>query len=406
MFINVLGSWIRGLLSIVLLVAGAILIKEWVNELPRDIRVRDASGHVGMRPLDTFGERLSVWRTTPDRSIVPLAAGTALLLFGMAGRFVSPWAWRRGGPSPAPVRPLSRRLGTRNGYDLHVEIHGAKGSPAMVLVHGVGSDRTQWRELIEDLQDQFQIYTFDLLGHGKSDHRSDAEHTLESAARDLDDVITLTGRDKVVVVGHSMGGMILQVWCTTHPSRLDRLAGMVLVHTTPQNPFRTMRPVPLHRALQKRLHEPVLRLTTKLAPLVRFMNALGYLNGTTHWSNDRAMFGASESRQQLERTAQLHLRMDPGAVARFTLAMARFDVRDRLRELDVHALVVVADRDGVTIPEAGSDIANRIPGAESIVLDRTRHMGFMERRFEFAEAVGRFHEEASAATPRRKVAGR
>ena len=398
MFINMLGIWIRGLIAMALLVGGGLLVREWIDELPREIVVRDGSGSEVRRPLLTFRERLAAWDPTRDRSTGLLAAGALLLIFTVAGRWMSPWAWRRG-VKTAPTRhgPRVQRLKTRHGYELHVEIHGPATAPALVLVHGVGSDRTQWEEVTKDLSDRFRIIAFDLLGHGRSDHVGNAEHTLESAARDLNDVMALAGPEPVLLAGHSMGGMVALTWCLAHTARRDRLAGLILVHTTSHNPMETMAPVPLHRVLQKPLHEPVLRITPALSWFVRFMNLLDYMNGTTHWSNDRTMFGGSESRGQLERTARLHAGMDPAAVARFTLAMTRFDVRSRLSKVDVPTLVVAADQDGVTVPDASRDLVVRLPDAELLVLQKTRHMGFMERRREFADAIGQFYESGNTA---------
>jgi pimeloyl-ACP methyl ester carboxylesterase len=398
MMIGLLGTWIRGLLALGLMIGAGLFIKEWAEHLPREERRRDpVTGAEVIRPLDSFSERFNAWDAGRDRSTVFLIAGASLLFFSFFGRLISPWIWRAADRSPTIEREQrSHRLRTRNGYELHIDINGPGNAPALVLVHGLGSDRTQWQETVKDLRSRFRIYAFDLLGHGKSDHVSRAEHSLEAAARDLDDVIEFTGKEKVFLAGHSMGGMISLTWCSAHADALSRLSGLVLVHTTPQNPFETMAPVSLHSALQKPVHEPILRMTPPLAFLVRFMNALEYLNGTQHWSADLGMFKGGESRAQLERVARLQARIDPAAVARFSLAMMRYDVRNDLPTLDVPTLVVAADHDGTTIPEASDAIAKRMTNAELLILQSTRHMGFMENRIEFAEAVAQFHEEWSS----------
>ncbi|HET9888277.1 MAG TPA: alpha/beta hydrolase [bacterium] len=280
-----------------------------------------------------------------------------------------------------------------------MDIDGPGSAPALVLVHGLGSDRSQWREAIEDLRTRFRIYAFDLLGHGKSDHVSSAEHTLEAAARDLEDVIEFTGQEKVLLAGHSMGGMIALTWCAAHSKNQSRLYGLVLVHTTPHNPFHTMAPVPLHTALERPVHEPILRITPPLAPVVRWMTFIDSMNGMAHWNCDLSMFKGSESREQLDRMVRLSIRMDPAAVARFSRSMMRYDVRDELPSFNVPVLVVAADRDGTTIPEASDEIVAGLPHPQQLVLAKTKHMGFMERRYEFAQAVMFFYEDIVNAQP-------
>lgn len=402
MFFNPVSGLLRALLALAILVAAAFFIKDWYDELPRQTRVVDtARGTAVVMPLESPAERVRAWSEDPNRSLAPLVAGVLLLLLAFgAGRFVSPMLWRKGAPkrpwrSPSHIHALK----TGNGYELHVEEYGEKESPSLVLVHGVGSDRTQWREAIEDLADLYRVFAFDLLGHGRSARDSGAEHTIEAAARDLDDVLGLAGVDGSVLVGHSMGGMIAMNWCATHPRRAARLGGLVLVHTTPRNPFATMKLAGFHLATQKWIHEPLLRMTPPLAPLVRLSHVLDYWNGTGHWMNDLEMFGGRETREQLDRAARLHATLDPAATARFTLAMTRFEARQKLPMFEVPTIVIAAEKDGVTKPEASREIAHRIPGAELITLDRTRHLGFMESRLQFAEVVSRFHPEHRERLP-------
>jgi pimeloyl-ACP methyl ester carboxylesterase len=394
MFFNLMGTWIRGVIAIGLVVAGIVLVKEWADELPTRERVRDAaSGAEVTRPLQSLPERVAAWKPGPDRPTVLLGLGMLAILLTLFGRQVSPLLWRKGErDEPRPGGDSgTHRLKTGHGYFIHVDMHGSPNSPALVLVHGVGSDRTQWQEAIADLSDRFHVFAFDLLGHGRSDRDARAEHSIEAAARDLNDVISFTKADRIVLAGHSMGGQVVMEWCLAHPGRLSKVTAIVLVHTTPQNPFETMAPTSLNRAL-KGLHELALRMTPPLSWIVRVTNRLDYLNGMSHWGNDLAMFGGKESRQQLERTAQLHARMDPGAVARFALSMTRFRRADDLSTLDVRTIVIAAAQDPVTVVEASRDIVRRIPGAELVVLKDTRHMGFMERRQEFADVVSRLAE--------------
>lgn len=427
MFPNVLSTWIRGLLSVAILVAGVLLVKKWVDELPQTEPVprvapgsQVLSGASGapappgpsetqappgpsgtQRPLHSLPDRLGTWWREPDRPVAPLAWGVALLLLAVAGRVVSPRLWKRSSPEPRIDPDHVERLETRNGHRLQVQTFGPAHGPPVILVHGLGSDHTQWLETIEDLSREFRVIAYDLLGHGDSDRQRWSDHSMESMAEDLEDVMTLAGDRKVVVVGHSMGGMIALTWCGMNPRKVqDRLAGMVLVHTTPRNPFETMAPVPLHRVLQKPVIEPLLRLTTFVAPVVALMNRLSYWNGSTHWNNELSLFAGRETREQLDRTARLATRMDTASHARFSRAMTRYDAMEALRTIDLPTLVVAADKDGVTVPDASETIAERIRGAEYALLAPAKHMGFLEQREQFGEAVETFAREVTKSPGR------
>ena len=394
MFFNLVGTWIRAVIAIALVVAAIVLVKEWADELPTQVRGRDASiGSEVNLPLEAFPERVAAWKPGFDRPTMLLAAGILAILLTLFGRLVSPLLWKRGdrdGRRPSGAA-RTHRLKTSHGYSIHVDIHGSSHSPALVLVHGVGSDRTQWQEAVADLSDRFHVFAIDLLGHGRSDRDSHAEHSIRAAARDLDDVLTWTKADRIVLAGHSMGGQVVLEWCLAHPRRLPKVSAIVLVHTTPQNPFETMAPTSLNRAL-KGFHALALRVTPALSWVLRLTNRMDYLNGMSHWANALSMFGGNETRPQLEWSARMHARMNPGAVARFALSMTRFDRAEDLPSLDVRTIVVAAERDPVTVVEASREIARLIPEAELVLLKDTRHMGYMERRQEFADVVSRLAE--------------
>ncbi|MBA3575779.1 MAG: cobyrinate a,c-diamide synthase, partial [Pseudonocardiales bacterium] len=73
-----------------------------------------------------------------------------------------------------------------------------------------------------------------------------------TAQVDLDAVVALAGNAPVVLLGHSIGGMISLTYCKLFPESVGpRVSGLVLVHTTPTNPVRTTKNAGLYTALQK-----------------------------------------------------------------------------------------------------------------------------------------------------------
>ena len=139
-------------------------------------------------------------------------------------------------------------------------------------------------------------------------------------------------------------------------------------------------------------------MTIAMSALVRVALVMEYLNGMTHWRNDLTLFGGTETREQLGRTARIYVRMDPAAVARFTLSMARFDVRKALPSFEVPTVVIAAEQDTTTRPDASRTMSSLIPAARLVVLPHTKHMGFMERRAEFAKAMDSIAEPRERAT--------
>lgn len=111
---------------------------------------------------------------------------------------------------------------------IHVERHGS-GEP-LLLTHGFGDSAATWDALRPILARRYEVWSWDLLGHGRS-QRPDAEsaYSLEVALADLEDVISAVGRD-VVLIGHSLGGYLSQYRCVRN---LAGVRALVLIATGP-----------------------------------------------------------------------------------------------------------------------------------------------------------------------------
>lgn len=104
----------------------------------------------------------------------------------------------------------------------------AEGGVAVVLVHGSSTDRRFWRPMLPHLGEGHRLVAFDNPGHGQSGL---------PALKDIDDgvdvtrgLITALGLGRVVLVGHSMGGAIVQRYQRRHP---EDVMAVALVSTAP-----------------------------------------------------------------------------------------------------------------------------------------------------------------------------
>ncbi|MCZ0900984.1 alpha/beta fold hydrolase, partial [Microcoleus sp. HI-ES] len=166
------------------------------------------------------------------------------------------------------------------------------------------------------------MIVWDLPGLGKSTRPKNSDYSLEKFARDLEAVIAIAGNKPVILLGHSIGGMITLTFSRLFPELLgSRVAGLILVDTTYTNPVNTAIFSSLLRALQKPLLQPMLYLTIALEPIMWGMTWLSYLNGSLHISVELSGFKGTETRGQLEFSAFLSALGSPGVLARGTLGM-------------------------------------------------------------------------------------
>jgi pimeloyl-ACP methyl ester carboxylesterase len=109
--------------------------------------------------------------------------------------------------SQAADKPRASTVASVDGVPIAYEIHG-RGSPALVLVHGWSCDRSYWKEQIEYLAPQYQLVLVDLAGHGESG-AARKDYTMASFGADVAAVVEKLELDRVVLVGHSMGGDVV-----------------------------------------------------------------------------------------------------------------------------------------------------------------------------------------------------
>lgn len=108
-----------------------------------------------------------------------------------------------------------------------VEISGS-GLP-VVLLHGVGLNQSIWAEQVTALKSDFQVITYDLLGHGRS-IATDANAPLGDWVDQLNSVVHDLALEKFALVGFSFGGLIAQAYAARHSRLIDRLVLMSTVY--------------------------------------------------------------------------------------------------------------------------------------------------------------------------------
>ncbi|PWI41306.1 alpha/beta hydrolase [Streptomyces sp. ICBB 8177] len=106
------------------------------------------------------------------------------------------------------------------------------GAPALVLVHYWGGSAATWDAVVERLPGTRSTVRFDQRGWGAS-RELPGPYDLDELADDLATVVAAVGSQRYVVVGHSMGGKVAQLFAARRPLGL---AGLVLVAPAPPEP--------------------------------------------------------------------------------------------------------------------------------------------------------------------------
>ena len=115
-----------------------------------------------------------------------------------------------------------------DGRRMHLLCQG-QGSPAVILESGMPGTSLGWTSVIEDIASFARVCAYDRAGYGWSEAGPEPR-TISNIARELRELLrTAQVGPPYVLVGHSFGGLIVQVYASRFP---DEVAGMVLVDSS------------------------------------------------------------------------------------------------------------------------------------------------------------------------------
>jgi pimeloyl-ACP methyl ester carboxylesterase len=279
-----------------------------------------------------------------------------------------------------------RTVVTDEGIPLHVEITGSRKAPVtVVLVHGfcldMGTFHFQRRALSE--VEGVRVVAYDQPGHGRSGRLEKGEYTLDLLGAALRKVIEeTTPKGRVVLLGHSMGGMAIMAMADKWPEMFKpegRVAAVALVSTSAGE---------LH-GVTFGLPQVLVRFRKPLLPLISGAGwvTAGMLDRARDASTDLAWlltrrygFGSDKpSPAIVSYVEQMNSATRTEAVARYLRTLYTHDRVMALGALaDIPVLVICGDEDLLTPVEHSEAICRALPTAELVVVPRGGHVVLLE----------------------------
>ncbi len=107
-----------------------------------------------------------------------------------------------------------------NGTRLYYEIIGSGQN--LVLIHGFGTDRRQWKDQVEFFASKFRVICYDMRGFGKSEIPSANNYT---HAEDLKSLLDHLSIKKAHILGHSFGGRVSIAFAILYPEMTLSMIG-------------------------------------------------------------------------------------------------------------------------------------------------------------------------------------
>ncbi len=271
---------------------------------------------------------------------------------------------------------------TYDGLELHVTTYGPEDAAVtVVLAHCWTADEADWHYQVRDLLTRFghdvRIVTWDHRGHGRSQTCGTTDCTIDNLARDMGDVIDhYAPSGRLVIAGHSIGGMTMCALPTSRPDLLARIAGLLFVATSsgrldtvtlglPEMGTFVRGQIPRILATRARMMS---RRTRRGSPRLERQVA------------QRFLFGRGARSRDIGLVVDQIINCCPQTFSGYYADMMKHERTDALSAYDgIPATVLVGSADLLTPPRHGRRIATHIRGARFAVAPDAGHMLPLER---------------------------
>ena len=228
--------------------------------------------------------------------------------------------------------------------NIHTEIAGKPSQQPIIFIHGAGGSSATWIMQLRGLSDAFNVIAVDLNGHGKSKDRFEKDVT-KSYLDDINSVITKYNQS--ILVGHSMGGMLTQLYALNNP---EKLRGIVLVGTGAK-----------------------LKVLPSIFDLLK-NNFDGYIDLVGGF-----MFHKGASPELVEASEIEMRKCKPDIISRDFTACDMFDIMDVVSKISVPTLIIVGQYDSMTPVKYSEYLHRSINHSTLKIIENAGHAVMLEQ---------------------------
>tara|TARA_B110001450_G_scaffold3203_1_gene3369 strand:+ start:13 stop:837 length:825 start_codon:yes stop_codon:yes gene_type:complete len=263
-----------------------------------------------------------------------------------------------------------------HGYELSYNFNGvsnSKESTNLLLVHGAGGQKVDWPiawRSVNDLTrslgltpkdhggelDNYPIYALDLPGHGESGGES--RSSVEEYAEVVNEFVRAIKLVNVCIVGHSMGASIA---LNAALNKYNWLTAMAMIGG----------------ASKMFVNDAILEgLKDNFEPTID--NIVKY-----SWYKNTGAFFKQKARQRMLEAGSKVVHDD-------FYACSKFDVSDRLAEIDVPTLVIASDYDRMVPLKISHDMADQLSRSTFVTLENCGHFQHIEQTSRVAKELANY----------------
>ncbi len=253
-----------------------------------------------------------------------------------------------------------------NGLSVAYEVTGS--GPPLVMINGIGADRSAWGQQLPACAEHFTVVTYDNRDVGETTWIEEPrDYPISQFAADAAALLDRLKIPAAHIVGASMGGAIAQEFAINYP---EKTKSVTIVCSWPKS------------------DSWMVELMTVWDRIFRYQGQVAWSRNSWLWVFTHRYYAEPGNLNALIQLAEQAVnQQDFQQYMRQSKAFKRHDALDRLSSITAPSHVICGEEDIYTPPRYSLDIANAIPGATLSMMPEVGHGMFWESTEAFNRLV-------------------
>lgn len=246
-----------------------------------------------------------------------------------------------------PLETISLNAGT-------IGYREAGAGPTLFLMHGLAGNSRSWIHQFDAFSTTHRVIAWDAPGYGGSD---DFSPDVDVFADTLDEVRSYLGIDQMILLGHSMGGVVAGRYAARYP---EHLSGLILSCTHTGNGAAKGKELP--PGYKNRVQD------------IQTMSARDYGR-----SRAKAMLAPGTASEIFDMAADISAQARPSGLANAARVIVEADNAPGLSQLELPTLIISGEVDPVVGKDKTDRLASLVAGARTEVIAGAGHAPYLEK---------------------------
>jgi 3-oxoadipate enol-lactonase len=250
--------------------------------------------------------------------------------------------------------------------NIHVETHGSKDNPKLLLLNGIMMSTQSWAMFLPSITTHAYVILLDFMDQGQSDKAS-KPYTVHDQTHILYEVLQALNIEKLNVCGISYGGEVALDFSVQYPQMVEKL---MVFNTTAKTSVWLK---DIGDSWIKATHDPLAFYLTTLPTI--YSHQFYETHQTWMTQRKEILLGVFSNPEFMQ------------SMIRLTQSSESFDVLPKLSSIKVPTLVVSSDLDTITPSYEQEKIAKAITSSTHIILKGCGHASMYEQPNTFISLV-------------------